>query len=259
MMQRMPVLFLGHGSPMNALADNRWTRAWAALGRVLPRPRVILTVSAHWYIADTAMTAQAALPTIHDFGGFPPALYAVEYPAPGQPELLSRLRDLLAPVPVRADVEWGLDHGTWSVLRHLFPAADMPVVQLSIDATQPPAFHYALGRKLRVLREQGVLILGSGNVVHNLRRLRWNAGSADAYDWATRFEAAVRTRIANREHAPLMDLAALGPDAALAVPTPDHYLPLLYILGASDIDDEVSFPTAGIDVGSISMLSVKFG
>ncbi len=256
---RMPTLFVGHGNPMNALHTNAWTEGWAALGRRLPRPRAVLAASAHWYIPATALTAMPIPPTIHDFGGFPRELFEVQYPAPGDPGLARRVRELLQPTTVRTDVEWGLDHGTWSVLRHVFPAADVPVVQLAIDARQPPAFHHELGRRLRPLRDEGVLVVGSGNVVHNLRAYAWNNPSTGPFDWAQRFDAKVRGLVTQGDHAALIDYAALGPDAALAIPTPDHYLPLLYALGASGTDDPVTFPTEGFDGGSMSMLSIRWG
>lgn len=258
MTERMPTLFLGHGNPMNAIQDSTWSRAWAVLGPGLPRPRAILTVSAHWYVRGTAVTAMERPRTIHDFDGFPPELFAVEYPAPGDPALAARVQALLAPTTVAADASWGLDHGTWSVLRHLFPAADVPVVQLSIDATEPPPLHYELGQRLAPLRDEGVLILGSGNVVHNLRAYAWGR-PARPYDWAERFDVDVRTRVERGQHASLVDYPSLGPDAALAIPTPGHYLPLLYVLGASAAGDAVSFPTDGFDGGSMSMLSIRFG
>ncbi len=256
---RLPALFLGHGSPMNALEENAWTRGWAALGAMLPRPRAVLAISAHWYIEGTAVTAMDTPRTIHDFGGFPRELYAVRYPAPGNAELAARLQRLLAPLPVRADRSWGLDHGSWSVLCHLFPQADVPAVQLSIDATQPPSFHYQLGARLRPLREEGILLLGSGDVVHNLHAYAWGRHPQEPYDWAVRFEARVREKIVSGDHAPLIEYAALGADAVLAVPTPEHYLPLLYILGASVAGETVSFPVEGMDGGSVSMLAVQFG
>lgn len=259
MTARMPTLFVGHGNPMNAIQDSVWSRAWSALGRQLPRPRVVLSVSAHWYLSGTAATAMTHPRTIHDFGGFPRELSEVQYPAPGDVALVRRLRELLAPMPVRADVSWGLDHGTWSVLRHIFPEADVPVVQLSIDETQAPDFHYALGKRLMPLRDEGVLILGSGNVVHNLHAYAWGRHPAQPFDWAERFETAVRNLILQRDFQPLVDYASLGPDAELAIPTPEHYLPLLYVLGASADDDAVSFPAEGVDGGSISMLSVQLG
>lgn len=256
---RLPALFLGHGSPLNALQRNAWTRAWAALGETLERPRAVLAISAHWYIEGTAVTAMVSPRTIHDFGGFPPELFAMRYPAPGDPALAARVQRLLAPLPVAADQEWGLDHGTWSVLCHVFPQANVPVVQLSIDATRPPAFHYELGARLRPLREEGILLLGSGDVVHNLQAYVWGGARQEAYDWALRFEARIREGLIEGEHAPLIDYATLGRDALLAVPTPEHYLPLLYVLGASVPGETVSFPVEGIDGGSVSMLAVQFG
>ncbi|HYM29434.1 MAG TPA: 4,5-DOPA dioxygenase extradiol [Steroidobacteraceae bacterium] len=259
MTTRLPALFLGHGSPMNALHDNAWTRAWAALGARLPRPRAVLAISAHWYVPALAVTAMREPRTIHDFGGFPRALFEVRYPAPGDAALAQRVQELLAPRAVHADHSWGLDHGTWSVLRHVYPQADVPVVQLSIDATQPPGFHYELGARLQPLRDEGVLLLGSGNVVHNLHRYAWGNPAQPPYDWALRFESTVRTGLEVGEHAPLVDYAALGQDALLSAPTPEHYLPLLYVLGASHDGEPVSFPTQGISGGSVSMLAVQFG
>jgi len=260
MSARLPALFLGHGNPMNALRENAWTRAWAALGAALqPRPRAVLSISAHWYIPATAVTAMPAPRTIHDFGGFPRELFEARYAAPGDPALAARVRELLAPLPVTADRSWGLDHGTWSVLCHVFPAADVPVVQLSIDATRPAAFHRDLGTLLRPLREEGVLLLGSGDVVHNLETYAWGAHPAQPYAWALRFENAVRTRLLAGDQVALVDYETLGEDALLSVPTPEHYLPLLYILGASYAGESVTFPTDGIDGGSVSMLAVRFG
>lgn len=259
MPNQMPTIFFGHGNPMNAVRDIAWSRSWAAVGRRLPRPRAVLSVSAHWYLPGTAVTAMAEPRTIHDFGGFPRELFEVDYPAPGDPALARRLEELLAPVPVRADRSWGLDHGTWSVLRHVFPEADVPVVQLSVDETQPPAFHYGLGRQLSALREEGILLIGSGNVVHNLHTYAWGRHSVQPFDWASRFESTVRDLILKGDYRSLVDYASLGPDAELSIPTPDHYLPLLYVLGAGGEDDTVSFPTEGMDSGSISMLSVRLG
>jgi 4,5-DOPA dioxygenase extradiol len=255
----LPALFLGHGSPMNALRENDWTGAWRSLGAALPRPRAILAVSAHWYVPFTAVTAMAAPRTIHDFGGFPPELYAMRYPATGDRPLAQRVADLLASTSVAADQSWGLDHGTWSVLCHLYPHADVPVVQLSIDARQPPQWHYQLGRALRPLREEGVLILGSGDVVHNLRTYAWGERVQEPYDWALRFEARVRSQLEAGEHRHLIEYAALGEDARLSVPTPEHYLPLLYVAGAAHAGEPVSFPVEGMDGGSVSMLAVQFG
>jgi len=257
---RLPAIFLGHGNPMNALEENAWTRAWAALGAALaPRPRAVLAISAHWYIAGTAVTAMTSPRTIHDFGGFPRELFAVRYPAAGDPALAAHVAELLAPLPVGADQSWGLDHGTWSVLCHVFPQADVPVVQLSIDETRPPAFHYEIGTRLRPLRDEGVLIVGSGDVVHNLEAYAWGRRPAQPYDWALRFESTVRERLTTGDRTTLVDYTALGDDALLSVPTPEHYLPLLYVLGASVPGEFVTFPTEGIDGGSVSMLAVRFG
>lgn len=256
---RMPTIFFGHGNPMNALHSNEWTRSWAAIGQRLPRPRAVLSISAHWYLPGTAVTAMASPRTIHDFGGFPRELFEVQYPAPGDPELARRVRERMNSLDVRADLEWGLDHGTWSVLRHVFPAADVPVVQLAIDESQPPDFHYRLGRLLRPLRDEGILLVGSGNVVHNLHTYAWGRHPVEPFDWALRFEQRVREAMLQGDHPSLVDYESLGEDAALSVPTPEHYLPLLYVLGASAEDDTVTFPVEGMDGGSISMLSVQFG
>ena len=256
---RMPAVFFGHGSPMNTLEQNRYTEAWRQLGKSLPRPKAILAVSAHWTIRGTAVTAMPQPRTIHDFGGFPRELYEVQYPAPGDPVLAARVRELLAPLAVEADLSsWGLDHGTWSVLAHVYPQADVPVVQLSIDGTQPPSYHYKLARRLAPLRDEGVLIIGSGNVVHNLGRIQW-AEDAPPWDWATRFNTRVRECLLARDHAALIDYAALGADARLSVPTPEHYLPLLYVIAQQAEGETVSLPIDGIELGSIGMLAVAVG
>lgn len=257
--QRLPAIFFGHGNPMNALGNNAYTSAWSALGKRLPRPRAVLCISAHWYLPQLAVTAMAQPRTIHDFGGFPRELFAVQYPAPGDPALASEVQQLLAPLDVRLDSSWGLDHGTWSVLCHVFPNADVPVIQLSIDETRAPQFHYEIGQRLRPLRDAGVLIVGSGDVVHNLHAYAWGGHPVEPYDWATRFETRVRELIAARDHGPLIEYAALGRDALLSVPTPEHYLPLLYVLGAADPDDAIAFPVEGMDGGSVSMLSIQIG
>lgn len=258
MSERIPVVFVGHGNPMNALRANSWSRGWAALGAALPRPRAVLSISAHWYLPGTAVTAMAAPRTIHDFGGFPPELFAVRYDAPGDSALAREVRQLL-PAPVELDEHWGLDHGTWSVLRHMYPAADIPVIQLSIDEVQPPEFHYRLGTALRPLRDAGVLILGSGDVVHNLHTYAWGGQPAEPFDWALRFETRVRELLVQGDHAPLIDYPSMGPDALLSIPTPEHYLPLLYVLGASLPGEPVAFPVEGIDGGSVSMLAIRVG
>jgi len=259
MSERLPAIFFGHGNPLNALADNEWTRGWQALGRTLPRPRAVLAVSAHWFVPGTRVTAMSAPRTIHDFGGFPRELFEVRYRAAGDPALATRVQELLAPLPATADGTWGLDHGSWSVLCHVFPQADVPVVQLSIDETQPPAFHYAVGKRLRPLRDEGILLAGSGDVVHNLHAYAWGRHPQEPYDWALRFESLVRERLTAEDHWPLIDYTSLSDDALLAVPTPEHYLPLLYVLGASEPGEPVSFPVEGMDGGSVSMLAVQFG
>ena len=256
---RMPVVFFGHGNPMNALLDNEWSRGWAAIGAAVPRPKGIVSVSAHWYTRETAVTAMEKPRTIHDFGGFPRELFACRYPAPGDPALAQRVASLLAPVDARLDDAWGLDHGTWSVLCHAFPAADIPVVQLAIDERRPARFHYELGQKLRPLRDEGILVIGSGDVVHNLHTYAWGRHAVAPFDWALAFERKARELIVAFDHDPLVDYESLGKDALLSVPTPDHYLPLLYVLAQAAPDEPVTFPVEGFDGGSVSMLSVKFG
>jgi 4,5-DOPA dioxygenase extradiol len=258
-MARLPAVFFGHGNPMNALDDNEYTRAWSALAASMPRPRAILAISAHWYVPGTHVTAMESPRTIHDFGGFPRELYDVTYPAPGDPALAARVRELLAPAEVLADHRWGLDHGTWSVLVHAYPNADVPVVQLAIDETQPPAYHHDLGRRLAPLRDEGVLIAGSGNIVHNLHAYAWGRHTVQQFDWAVRFEQRARALMDTGKHEPLIDYEATGEDARLSVPTPEHYLPLLYVLGAQQPNDNVTYPVDGGDGGSISMLSVRVG
>ena len=255
----MPLVFFGHGNPMNALSRNAYTDGWASVGSSVPRPRAVLAISAHWYIPYCAVTANASPKTIHDFGGFPEELYAVNYPAPGSPELAGRVRGLLSPVSAVLDESWGLDHGTWAVLIHVFPDADVPVIQLSIDESQPPAFHYELGKRLAPLREEGVLIIGSGNLVHNLHAYAWGDRRVHAYDWAVRFEKRVKELLLKGDDDRLVAYEGLGRDAVLSVPTPDHYLPLLYLLGLRRKGEPVSFPVGGIDGGSVSMLAVRIG
>jgi 4,5-DOPA dioxygenase extradiol len=259
MAELMPAIFFGHGNPMNALFENEYTAAWSTIGRSIPKPKAILCVSAHWYIPAVAVTAMAKPRTIHDFGGFPRELFEVEYPASGWPELAVRVVDLLGPETVADETQWGLDHGTWSVLCHVFPEADIQVVQLSIDERESPEFHYEIGKKLGPLRDEGVLIVGSGNIVHNLHTYAWGRHGVEPFDWAMRFDAQVREAIAAGDERPLVDYEKLGKDALLSAPTPDHYLPLLYVLGAKRDGDPVSFPVGGFDGGSISMTSIRFG
>jgi 4,5-DOPA dioxygenase extradiol len=255
----MPAIFFGHGNPLNALARNAYTEGWAAVGRDIPRPRAVLCVSAHWYVPFTAVTASPAPRTVHDFGGFPRELYEFQYPAPGDAGLAARVRELLAPAEVGLDYRWGLDHGTWSVLRHVFPRADVPVVQLSIDETQPATFHYELAKRLAPLRDEGVLVMGSGNLVHNLHAYAWGRHEVEPFDWAVRFEERARELLLAGNDTPLVAYETLGRDALLAAPTPDHYLPLVYVVALRREGERVTFPVEGVDGGSISMLTVRVG
>lgn len=255
----LSAIFFGHGNPMNALLDNPYTQAWCNIGEKIARPKAILSISAHWFVPETGVTISTAPRTIHDFGGFPRELYQVQYPAPGDPELARRVQSLLAPLPVALDDSWGLDHGTWSVLKHVYPHADIPIVQLSIDERQPAAFHFELGKRLSPLRDEGVLIVGSGNLVHNLHTYAWGRHMPDPYDWAVRFESDARQMMVAGEYQPLIDYEKLGREALLSIPTPDHYLPLLYVIATRQQKDTVSFPVEGVDGGSISMLAVKIG
>jgi 4,5-DOPA dioxygenase extradiol len=262
----MPVLFLGHGSPMNAIEDNAYRRSWQALGAEFgpgaryPKPQLILCISAHWLTRGWYLTGMAAPKTIHDFGGFPQELFDQQYPAPGAPAVAQEISRGLRTPPVGLDAqEWGFDHGTWSVLKPMFPKADIPVLQLSMDYGRPPAEHYALGRQLKVLREHGVLIVGSGNIVHNLRATRRDASAMQAYDWAIEFDKVVGEQLAQGRLDALQDFLALGQVAKLAHPTHDHYLPLLYAAGAADAKQPPRFFNATFQAASISMRSVVWG
>jgi len=256
-MSKTPLFFFGHGNPMNALGGP-YADAWTALGREIEKPKAVLMVSAHWYVPETAITAMDAPETIHDFGGFPQPLFDIRYPAPGAPWLAERVAELLAPMPIRKAQDWGLDHGAWSVLMHVWPQADVPIVQLSIDRTKPAQFHYDLGAKLAPLRDEGVLIAASGDIVHNLRAAVWQGGGA-AHDWAERFNDQVKQALTTGDDQTLIEYAALGEDATRSIPTPEHYLPLLYILGARDKSERPRFFTDAIDMASISMLGVRYG
>lgn len=259
--RRMPLLFIGHGSPMNGIEHNRFSQAWQEKGKELPRPRAILVISAHWLTRGTRVTAMDFPKTIHDFGGFPEALYQVKYPAPGLPVLAEETKALVKSTAIEADHDWGLDHGAWTVLRQIFPDADIPVLQLSIDYYQSPAWHYALGRELQSLRDRGVLIIGSGNMIHNLRMVAWDKLDQPGFgfDWAQEMHATFRRKITGGDHASLINYEQLGPAARLAIPTPDHYYPLLYVLGMQDKNESPQFFNDELVGGSLNMTSVQFG
>jgi len=259
MSKAMPAIFFGHGNPMNALYQNAWTDGWAEIGRSIPKPKAVLCISAHWYIPALAITAMEHPRTIHDFGGFPSELFEFQYPTPGSPELAARVQDLLNGQAISDKHQWGLDHGTWSVLCHVYPNADVPVVQLSVDETQPAEWHYDLAQKLWPLRDEGILVVGSGNLIHNLHTYAWGKHDVEPFDWALRFEDTARRLIMDGDHQPLINYESLGKDAHLAAPTPDHYLPLLYVLAMQREGDSASFPVEGFDGGSISMTTVQIG
>ena len=259
--EKMPVLFIGHGSPMNAIEDNVFSEQWGTLGREIPKPKAVLCVSAHWLTRGTHVTAMPHPRTIHDFGGFPQALFDVQYPAPGSPEWAQETAALVTKTQVGLDHDWGLDHGTWSVVRRMYPDADIPVLQLSIDYDRPAQYHYELGKELYALRKKGVLIIGSGNMVHNLRQVAWDKMDVPdyAFDWAIEMNETFKKLISDRNHAALADYEKLGPAAKLAVPTPDHYYPLMYTLALQDSKDSLSFFNDRYVAGSLTMTSVKFG
>jgi len=254
----MPLLFVGHGSPMNAIEVNEFVLSWRNLGKTLPRPNAILCISAHWETSGTYVTAMAKPPTIHDFGGFPNALYEVQYPAPGSPELASGVKQAITGTNVGLDQKWGLDHGSWSVIRNIYPEADIPVVELSLDWHRTPQDHYDLAKELVKLREKGVLIIGSGNIVHNLRMLAWaHAGEPEyGFDWAITANNLFKRLILEKNHKELIGYSTLGKEVSLAVPTPDHYIPLLYILALMKENESVSFFNDKTIMGSLSMTSL---
>lgn len=257
----MPVLFIGHGSPMNGIEDNEFSNRWKAMAKEIPTPKAVLVISAHWFTKGTSITAMDFPKTIHDFGGFPEALFQVQYPAPGDPVLAKETVSLIQSAHVELDHDWGLDHGTWTVIRHMYPEATIPVLQLSIDYTKDPAFHYALAKELYHLRKKGVLIIGSGNMVHNLCMVAWDKldGPAYGYDWALQMNQTFKDLMLNKEHEPLIHYNTLGKEAMLAIPTPEHYLPLLYTLGLQGKADAVSFFNDKPVGGSLTMTSVKIG
>ncbi len=257
--EKMPVLFLGHGSPMNAIEENEFVAGFRNVAKDLPKPNSILCISAHWYTKGTKVTAMEMPQTIHDFGGFPQALFDVEYPAPGSPSLAKETKDILLPEFVELDEKWGLDHGAWSVIKHLYPKADIPVVQLSIDYTQPAQFHFDLAKKLQSLRKKGVLIIGSGNIVHNLRLVDFkNISKVDyGFDWAIEARATINSFLSDGNFQALIDYEKQSKAFQLAIPTPDHYLPLIYTLGLKESKDEISLFNDKLLAGSLSMTSLK--
>jgi 4,5-DOPA dioxygenase extradiol len=257
--EQMPVLFLGHGSPMNAIEDNEFVKGWREVGITLPRPKIILCISAHWETKGTFVTAMEKPKTIHDFGGFPEELYKVQYPAPGNPEVARRIKDTVKKTEVGLDDKWGLDHGAWSVIKHLYPDADVPVIQFSLDYQKSAQYHYELAKELKSLRKKGVLIIGSGNMVHNLRMVDWNRlNDADyGYDWAIEASEKMKTFILSGNDKQLIDYKYQGSAFNLAIPTPEHYLPLIYTLALKEENEKVSFFNDKAVGGSLTMTSVK--
>lgn len=257
----MPVLFIGHGSPMNGIEDNEFSQRWTQMAKELPTPAAVLVVSAHWFSKGTRITAMDFPETIHDFGGFPQKLFDVQYPAPGNPVLAKETASLLHSAHVELDHDWGLDHGTWTVVRHMYPDAKIPVLQLSIDYTKGPQYHFDLSRELYGLRKKGVLIIGSGNMVHNLRMVSWEKinTSGYGYDWALQMNDTFKQLISDGDYTPLINYERLGAEARLAIPTPEHYLPLLYSLGLKGSNDKISFFNDKAVAGSLTMTSVKIG
>lgn len=263
---KMPVLFIGHGSPMNAIEDNEFNKKWNQIAKDFPKPKAVLCISAHWLTKGSMVTAAPQLKTIHDFGGFPKELFAVQYPAPGMPDLAKTTKNLIKSTDVVLDHDWGFDHGSWSVVKNMYPNADVPMIQLSIDYYKQGSYHYELGQQLQSLRKKGVLILGSGNMVHNLRMIRIPAGSDPSlgfnvnygFDWALEMNEVFKKHISDKNHKPLFNYKTLHKDAELAVPTPDHYWPLIYSLGATDPKDEITFFNDKAVAGSLTMTSVIF-
>jgi 4,5-DOPA dioxygenase extradiol len=257
----MPVLFVGHGSPMNGIEDNAFSRRWKELAASIPTPKAVVVVSAHWLSRGTRITAMDFPKTIHDFGGFPQELFDVQYKAPGNPELAKETASLIQSTAVELDHDWGLDHGTWTIVRHMYPEATIPVLQLSIDATKGPQYHFDLAKELYALRKKGVLIIGSGNMVHNLRMVAWDKMNVDAYgyDWALELNDTFKQLIADGNFKPLINYESLGTAAKLAIPTPEQYLPLLYSLGLKGDKDSISFFNDKAVGGSLTMTSVKIG
>ncbi|HXB94713.1 MAG TPA: 4,5-DOPA dioxygenase extradiol [Puia sp.] len=258
--EKMPVLFTGHGNPMNAIEENEFVAGFRAAAGTIPRPNAILCISAHWETNGTFVTGMEKPRTVHDFGGFPRALFEVQYPAPGSPELAGETRRLVRSTEVELDEQWGLDHGAWSVIKHFYPRADIPVVEMSLDYSQPARYHYDLARELAPLRKKGVLIIGSGNMVHNLGLVAWNKiGDAFGFDWALEAGQKMRDAILSGDHRPLIDYSAQGRAFELAIPTPEHFLPLLYALALKEEDEPVSLFNDQPVGGSLMMTSVRIG
>ncbi|MGK4568675.1 4,5-DOPA dioxygenase extradiol [Flavobacterium sp. 3HN19-14] len=258
--EKHPVLFIGHGSPMNGIEDNEFSQTWAKFGKEIPKPKAVLVISAHWLTNGTGITAMPNPKTIHDFGGFPQVLFDVQYPAPGAPELAKAAASLIHSTDVHLDHDWGLDHGTWTVVRHMYPNADIPVLQLSIDYSKPPQYHYDLAKQLKDLRKKGVLIIGSGNMVHNLRMVAWDKLQEPEYgfDWAVEMNSVFKEKIGNNDFKSLIDYEKLNKAVKLAIPTPDHYYPLLYAMALRDDKDGTSFFNDKAVGGSLTMTSVKW-
>ncbi|MES2796984.1 MAG: 4,5-DOPA dioxygenase extradiol [Bacteroidota bacterium] len=256
----MPLLFMGHGSPMNGIEQNEFSESWTKMGDEIPLPKAVICISAHWLTKGTFVTAMEKPKTIHDFGGFPTALFEVQYPAPGNSELAYETKSLITKTNVGLSHDWGLDHGTWSVVKNMYPLANIPVLQLSIDYYQPPQYHYELAKELAILRRKGVLIIGSGNMVHNLRMIQFNQNQSNfGFDWAIEMNEIFKKHILTNNHQPLLDFPNLGTAAQLAIPTPDHYYPLLYILGMQEKNEEAQIFNDKAVMGSITMTSVKIG
>jgi 4,5-DOPA dioxygenase extradiol len=257
----MPVLFVGHGSPMNGIKDNEFSARWTALASEIPTPQAVLVISAHWFTKGTSITAMNFPKTIHDFEGFPAALHQVQYPAAGNPSLARETAAMIHTTQVELDHDWGLDHGTWTITRHMYPLANIPTLQLSIDYTKDPAFHYALAKELYQLRKKGVLIIGSGNMVHNLRMVAWDKldGPSFGFDWALQMNQTFKNLIIRSDHHSLIHYKQLGKEAELAVPTPEHYLPLLYTLGLQGKNEPIRIFNDKPVGGSLTMTSVKIG
>lgn len=255
----MPVLFMGHGSPMNGIEINEFSANWAEIAKHIPFPQAVLVISAHWFTKGTRITAMDFPPTIHDFGGFPQALFDVKYPAPGNPAVAKETAELIKSTSIILDHDWGLDHGAWSVIKHMYPNADIPVLQLSIDYSKGAKYHYDLGKELSALRRKGVLILGSGNMVHNLRIMSWEMINGGGYDWAIEANEKFKNAILNKDHQHLINYQTMGSDVMLGIPTPEHYFPLIYILGLQNEQEEATIFNDKAVGGSLTMTSVQIG